>query len=463
MKSTSLLATGIAAVAALSFTSSAQTTANGESLAMESPESEASLRWYFSPGVGFANFEGDQPLKDGGYITIRLGHDVTEHIGIEGGFAYAPKLDENMHGTKGPGGLWYYTDPDGQYRGHRGEGSRSKGADSNFGDTWMGQAFIDFLFHFTYWEKCDPYIGAGLGLDIYGEEVYDDKVAAALRLGAGFFYHFTDSLALRVDSRVRLESGNTEFNHYIDVGLAWTWGGKKIGDDTGINDPHKPLDSDGDGLTDRYELETVGTDPNNPDTDGDGLTDGDEVLTYGTDPLNPDSDFDMLSDGAEILKYATNPLDPDTDKGGVRDGHEVLVDGTDPRPGHGDDDLMLVRLNVQFDTDKWDIKSEFDNDLQKVVKVLQRNPGATALIEGHADKRQTSNAKHNMTLSKNRAAAIRQYFIQNGIDAKRLTSEGYGFNRPIAPNDPVNGNIENRRVEVYISGVQDKKVQYVNP
>ena len=66
MKSTSLLASGIAAVAALSLTSSAQTTATGESLAMERPESESSLRWYFSPGVGFANFEGDQPLKDGG-------------------------------------------------------------------------------------------------------------------------------------------------------------------------------------------------------------------------------------------------------------------------------------------------------------------------------------------------------------------------------------------------------------
>ena len=445
----SLLVSGIAAVAALSLPSFAQTAANGESLAMERPESEASLRWYFSPGVGFANFEGDQPLKDGGYVTLRLGHDVTEHLGIEGGFAYAPKLDEN---TKEP---WQYN--------RQKEFSRSKGKDHDFGDTWMGQAFVDFLFHFTAWEKCDPYIGAGLGLDIYGKEVYDDKVAAALRLGAGFFYHFTDSLALRVDTRVLLESGNTEFNHYIDVGLAWTWGGYKLGVDPGLTGMGRELDSDGDGLTDRYELETVGTDPNNPDTDGDGLSDGDEVLTYRTDPLNPDSDFDMLTDGAEVLKYGTNPLDPDTDKGGVRDGHEVLVDGTDPRPGHGDDDVMLVRLNVQFDTDKWDIKSEFDPDLQKVVKVLLRNPGATAIIEGHADKRQTSNAKHNMTLSKNRAAAIRQYFIDNGVEARRLTSEGYGFNRPVAPNDPVNGNLQNRRVEVYISGVQDKKVQYVNP
>ena len=454
--------TGISALAAVVLTASpvlSQTTASGESLAMETEKGDA-LRWYFSPGVGFANFEGDQPLKDGPYVTLRLGYDLTEHMSIEGGFAYAPSLDENTHGTQKGDGLYYYANEDGSYTGHRQPASRSKGADKNFGDTWMGQAFVDLLFHFSAWEKVDPYIGAGIGLDIYGEEVYEEKVAAALRLGAGIFYHLSDSWSLRFDTRVLLESGNTEFNHYIDVGLVWTWGGREIGKDTPVT--AGPLDSDGDGLTDRYELE-IGTDPYNPDSDGDGLTDGEEVLKYGTDPLNPDSDFDMLSDGAEVRKYGTNPLDPDTDKGGVRDGHEVLVDGTDPRPGHGADDLMLVSLHVRFDTDKWDIKDEFDADLQKVVKVLQRNPGATALIEGHADKRQTSNARHNLILSKNRAAAIRQYFIDNGIDAGRLTSEGFGFNRPIAPNDPVTGNIENRRVEVYIRGVEDKKLQYVNP
>ena len=45
-------------------------------------------------------------------------------------------------------------------------------------------------------------------------------------------------------------------------------------------------DSDGDGLSDRYELET-GTDPYNPDSDSDGHTDGEEVMRLGTDPLKP--------------------------------------------------------------------------------------------------------------------------------------------------------------------------------
>ena len=457
MKFQNFLLTGIAAAAAVAVTASAADSAATEELEME-PNDVA--RWYLSPGLGWANFEGDEPLKDGFYLTLRLGYDINQWWSVEGGCAYAPTLDENTHGRL-IDGRYYYEDESGQYRGHKNQVSRSKGKDKNFEDTWMAQAYVDFLFHFSTWERLDPYIGFGLGVDFYGKECFNDKAAAVARVGGGIFYHIDDNWALRADTRVHLDSDNSEFHHFLDLGFRYTFGGEHLEADPGVGH-NTELDSDGDGLSDRYELE-IGTDPYNPDTDGDGLSDGEEVLKRGTDPLNPDTDYDMLTDGAEVLKYGTNPLDPDTDHGGVSDGHEVLVDGTDPRPGHGDDDLMLVRLNVQFDTDKWDIKNEFDADLQKVVKVLQRNPGATATIEGHADKRVTSNAKHNMMLSKNRAAAIKSYFVANGISASRLSSEGYGFNRPIAPNDPKNGNLQNRRVEVYIRGVQDRKVQYVNP
>ena len=427
--------------------------AQAEELTLEQ-EPQLDGRWSISPGIGWVNFEGDEPLEDGFYVTLRLGYDINQWWTIEGGFAYAPSLDENMMDSptkQDANGRWVRrTAPD----------SRTKGDAHDFGDTWMGQAYIDFLFHFSTWSRLDPYLGFGVGVDFYGEDCFNDQFAYVGRLGGGILYHISDSWAFRLDTRIHLDSDNSEFHHFVDVGFRFTFGGAQLKEDTGVVTGE--LDSDGDGLTDRYELE-IGTDPYNPDTDGDGLTDGEEVKKYGTDPLNPDSDFDWLSDGAEVLKYGTNPLDPDTDKGGVMDGHEVLVDGTDPRPGHGDDDVMLVRLNIQFDTDKWDIKNEFDPDLQKVVKVLQRNPGSTAVIEGHADKRDTSNAKHNQMLSDNRAAAIREYFAANGIDKSRLASKGYGFTRPIAPNDPKTGNIVNRRVEVFIKGITDKKVQYVNP
>ena len=86
-----------------------------------------------------------------------------------------------------------------------------------------------------------------------------------------------------------------------------------------------------------------------------------------------------------------------------------------------------------------------------IVKVLQRDPGATARIEGHADKRPTSKQDYNIRLSKRRADAVADYISTiGGIDPSRLTTVGYGFDRPLAPNDTEESMQLNRRVEVYI-------------
>ncbi|NOR40498.1 MAG: hypothetical protein GQ537_04760, partial [Gammaproteobacteria bacterium] len=89
------------------------------------------------------------------------------------------------------------------------------------------------------------------------------------------------------------------------------------------------VDSDGDGLTDAYEINILGTDPNKIDTDGDGLVDGKEgvvlagpddvdanddgfidgELTLGTDPNDVDSDDDLLNDGLEVA-HGADPLNP---------------------------------------------------------------------------------------------------------------------------------------------------------
>lgn len=437
-----------AAVAALAALPIALPSLAQDELAPPPQEQADFARWYFSPGLGMANFEGDEPLEDGFYLTIRLGRDLNEWWTVEGSLLFAPSLDENFVGT------------DDLVRFPSGEKSQAPAEVAGFGDTWMTQTYVDFLFHFTRWEKLDPYLTFGAGVTFYGEDVTGDSASATLRGGGGIMYHLTEEWALRADARVNLAGYNTEVNATMDLGFAWTWGAGALKDDVAVVEG--PLDSDGDGLTDSHELE-IGTDPYNPDTDGDGLTDGEEVLTYKTDPLNPDSDFDMLSDGAEVRKHKTNPLDPDTDDGGVRDGHEVLEDSTNPL--YAPDDAMLFELDIQFDTDKSVVKQQYFADLDKVAKVLLRNPEATALVEGHADKRQKSNYKHNLQLSQSRAAAVRQYLIGKGVASSRMKAVGYGFDRPKAPNNPVTGNIANRRVDVYIYGAGNNKdkLQYVNP
>ena len=115
-------------------------------------------------------------------------------------------------------------------------------------------------------------------------------------------------------------------------------------------------------------------------------------------------------------------------------------------------------LHLLFDYDKADIKAKDYPDLDTVAKVLARNPGATATIEGHADRRFASKADYNRRLSERRANAVKNYFIGKGIDASRLRAVGYGFDRPKVKPDLRNGTPENRRVEVYIRGADERGI-----
>jgi PKD repeat protein len=82
-------------------------------------------------------------------------------------------------------------------------------------------------------------------------------------------------------------------------------------------------DTDGDGLTDKEEMQTVKTDPTNPDTDGEGLSDYEECYIYRTNPRQPDTDYDGLTDYEEVKIYKTDPNVMDTDKDGLDDYFEV--------------------------------------------------------------------------------------------------------------------------------------------
>lgn len=378
--------------------------------------------WYFSPGVSWIHYEGDEPVNDGAGLSLRIGYDFNEWFSVEGGFHYFPSLDNSE-----------FDNPD-----------RFQLDDA----VWAAGGSVDGLLHLRNAEnlRFDPYLSVGvLGL-YYEEDLGDDNnPEIGLNAGAGLFYHLSDVWALRADYRTGITGQDTEFNQFMTVGANYRWGAVVP---AAYAVSGGSIDSDGDGLLDTEEAE-IGTDPFNPDTDQDGLSDGEEVKTYLTDPLNPDTDLDALKDGAEVLNYKTNPKDPDTDDGGVTDGHEVIEDNTDPlNPA---DDLQLFTLNIEFDYDKADLRAQYYDELDVVVKVLQRDPGATARVEGHADKRKTSKRDYNIRLSDRRAKAVMEYLVNvGGIDRSRLESKGYGFDRPVAPNDTEANMQKNRRTEIYI-------------
>ncbi|MGM0480534.1 MAG: OmpA family protein [Pseudomonadota bacterium] len=121
-------------------------------------------------------------------------------------------------------------------------------------------------------------------------------------------------------------------------------------------------------------------------------------------------------------------------------GVEVIRDGDNIR--------LQMPGNVTFASDSASISQNFHPVLNDVVKVLKKYEKTTMMVEGHTDS--TGAAEYNQQLSLNRAMAVRNFMVGNGIDERRLTTYGYGENQPIADNNTASGRQENRRVELNI-------------
>ncbi|MCW2118940.1 outer membrane protein OmpA-like peptidoglycan-associated protein [Flavobacterium sp. 7A] len=101
-----------------------------------------------------------------------------------------------------------------------------------------------------------------------------------------------------------------------------------------------------------------------------------------------------------------------------------------------------------FDSGKSSIRTVSNAKLEEIVKVMNEYKATNFILEGYTDN--TGIAAKNLQLSKERAAAVKNYLIAKGISADRLTSEGYGIVKPIASNKTATGRAENRRVEIIL-------------
>ena len=120
-----------------------------------------------------------------------------------------------------------------------------------------------------------------------------------------------------------------------------------------------------------------------------------------------------------------------------------------------------VLKNVYFDTDKFDLRNESFPELQKLYKFLNENQEISIEISGHTDNVGDKNA--NMALSLNRANAVRDYLIKQGIKADRMLANGYGASKPIYPNDNEEHRQLNRRTEYRIIGTKNAKMKISGP
>jgi outer membrane protein OmpA-like peptidoglycan-associated protein len=112
--------------------------------------------------------------------------------------------------------------------------------------------------------------------------------------------------------------------------------------------------------------------------------------------------------------------------------------------------LIVNMSDVLFDFNKFTLKSEAREKLAKVSGILLAYPGLKMQVEGYTDN--IGSDEYNQKLSDQRAGAVRDYLVSQGVSDGSISARGLGKSQPIADNSTNSGRAQNRRVEMVVSG-----------
>ena len=260
-----------------------------------------------------------------------------------------------------------------------------------------------------------PYVLVGAGQskikieDASGTEVTSSKDTIG-NLGLGAMYRINDALSLRGEARAIHNFDNNWWEGMALAGLEVVLGGH-LAPTVAVPPMQEPV-------VDNTPVVIVESDL---DSDGDGVPDSIDAC--------PGTPMNVVVDAR---------------------GCPVPVDITDE---------LKMELRVFFDNDKSAIKNQYKPEIAKVAEKMREYPNSTARVEGHASKTGPS-ARYNQRLSEARAVAVKSMLTNEfGIAPNRLSTVGYGYNNPIAPNDTEEGRAMNRRVYAIITGDKTMTVE----
>ncbi len=322
--------------------------------------------------------------------------------------------------------------------------------------------------------RIQPFLVVGGGRMGALSEPLENDADPLFHFGIGAKLSVNDRVLARLDVRDNLtqKNGASEgaLTHHPEVLLGLSYRIPPIGNEAA--EPDAPVDTDGDGFTDRDDAcpEQAGPAPSGCpvlDRDEDGFPDEvDEcpdqrgVEPRGCPPVDSDGDgffddSDECPQQAGVAPAGCPP--PDTDGDGILDADDRCPDEPETANGYEDTDGCPDELpqavqeftgaiqGIQFATGQATITRDSHATLDRAVGVLNEYPKLRIEVSGHTDN--VGERASNLDLSQRRATAVKDYLVQKGIDAARIETVGHGPDRPVVSNDTAEGRQQNRRIE----------------
>lgn len=420
-------------------------------------DDEPVLKWYLAPALGYVAADSDRGADDGFNAQLGIGRLINEQWNLELNAIHAGMDFTNTAGEYDQGGVE-----------------------------------LDGLYFFSRELRWNPY--GLLGIGTMDTEVPGRSSANLLgSIGGGLMHQVNRrGSAVRLDARYRYDGDDTSLtsqNSFADwvfnVGFTIPFGAKTATETVAVGDS----DGDGDGVSDaddRCADTPAGTPVDGTgcmaDADHDGVTDSKDRCpkTPAARKVNQhgcenDSDRDGVVDDLDRCPGTpaggkVNPIgcEMDSDADGIVDSKDQCPGS---RPGDKVDDKGCLSMmeqsippgltfsvtgeaftlrGVTFEYDSALLTEASATVLSGVAATLRDRPELRVEISGHTDNRGTE--PYNTELSRQRAEAVKSFLVKNGVVEANVEAKGYGSTRPIADNGSLEGQAQNRRVELRVLG-----------
>ena len=258
-------------------------------------------------------------------------------------------------------------------------------------DTGITRIFTNLIKEYSVAENTSLYALVGAGVEIFDNELHGNKNGLYGNYGAGVKYQIADQFALKFDVRHLIEVDHGDNNLLYTLGFAVPFG-----------EVSKPAPV--------VEAPVVAA----------------PVVVPAPKAAPKDTDGDGVIDALDQC--------PDTMKGAKVDSVGFMT---------------LINLNINFDTNKSDIKDSYNSRIAEFAKMMNANPKLKATIGAHTDS--VGSDAYNQKLSERRAASTVNALKALKVDAARIKAVGYGETKPTASNATAEGRAENRRVEAVMN------------